>query len=226
MQKKKTVGLIAMGKKENRPLWQDMTDRFGSRIEVLFRGVLDGLDPEEIERIFAFEEGENYIVTELPDKSTVHISEAVTRRYVEKIRQEMFAEGAAAVLVLCTGDFDRAQEEQGLLVLPQDIIYGLLSGLKPGRTGFIVPEEGQIRQSEENYRDLHPVVRAASPYGPVEKIREAAASFREEQVSLIVMDCMGFTAELGQLAAEESGKNVLVPRVVIPKIIRSVVEQE
>ena len=85
---------------------------------------------------------------------------------------------------------------------------------------------GQIRQSEENYRELHPSVKAASPYGSVEKLRATAASFRDEPVSLIVMDCMGFTAELGQLAAEESGKIILVPRVVIPKIIRSMVEQK
>lgn len=224
--RQKKVGLIAMGKKENLPFWQDMVKRFGPEIEIIFRGVLDGLSREETKKIFAFEEGENYIVTELPDKSTVHISEAVTRRYVTGIKEEMFAEGAKAVLVLCTGDFDRTGEEQGLFVLPQDIIYGLISGLKQKRIGFIVPEEGQIRQSEENYRELHPIVKAASPYGSVEKLRATAASFRDEPVSLIVMDCMGFTAELGQLAAEESGKNILVPRVVIPKIIRSMVEQK
>ena len=75
MQKKPTIGLIAMGKKENRCLWQDLIDRFGPDAKIEFRGVLDGFGPEEIAEKFAFSDGEHYIVTELPDKSTVHISE-------------------------------------------------------------------------------------------------------------------------------------------------------
>ena len=225
MQKKPTIGLIARGKKENRYLWQDLIDRFGTDAGVEFRGVLDGFGPEEIAEKFAFSEGEQYIVTELPDKSTVHISERGARERVALITEEFFEEGAAAVLVLCTGDFERSGKEKGLFVIPEDILFGLLSGLRQKQIGFIVPEEGQIKGSAEHYRALDPIVKAASPYGSMEKLRETAASFKDEPVNVIVTDCMGFTAEMGQLVAEMSGKLVIVPRVVIPKVIRSMLDQ-
>ncbi|MBQ7174908.1 MAG: AroM family protein [Lachnospiraceae bacterium] len=223
---KPAIGLIAMGKKENRYLWQDLIDRFGPDADVMFRGVLDGFEPEEIREKFAFSEGDHYIVTELPDKSTVHISERAAREQVSRITEELFNAGAAAVLVLCTGDFERSGTEKGLLVFPEDILFGLLSGLKQTAIGFIVPEEGQIDGSAEHYAVLHPIVKAASPYGPMEKLRETAASFREEPVNVIVTDCMGFTAEMGQLVSEVSGKLVLVPRVVIPKLLCSMIMQK
>ena len=83
---KPAIGLIAMGKKENLYLWQDLIDRFGPDIDVMFRGVLDGFEPEEIRERFAFSEGDHYIVTELPDKSTVHISERAARDQVSGSR--------------------------------------------------------------------------------------------------------------------------------------------
>ena len=260
---RKMVGLIAMGSRHNRPLWQDMISLFEPEIRVEMRGVLDGISKEEIEEQFSFEKGENYIVTEMYWGGTVHISEAKARTKVAQIADELFAEDAAAVLVLCTGDFFRPGSEEwkaavaegkcaaerkkpeeaaaegtetgeragegkksgysGLFLLPEDLIYGVLSGLHQERIGFIVPEEDQIRESEEHYAALHPLVRAASPYGSMDKLAAVAESFRGEDVQVIVTDCMGFQASMGRMVAEKSGKQVIVPRLLLPKIIRAMV---
>ena len=213
---KKKVGLITIGCRENRPNWADLIERLEPEVEVDFTGVLDGLTREEIEREFAFAPGENYLVTEVPWASSVLLRRA----------QEHFDNGVDTVLVLCTGDFDRPHADGTLFLLPEDLMYGILSGLRQERLGFIVPEPDQIPFSMKQYASLKPIIKASSPYGSMEDLAKTAAQFKDEPVDVIVTDCMGFTAEMGQIVARESGKQVLVPRLVLPKLIKALLIQQ
>jgi hypothetical protein len=40
---------------------------------------------------------------------------------------------------------------------------------------------------------------------------------------MLMADCMGFTEELGELIQAASGKQVFVPRVVLPALLKAVV---
>lgn len=223
---KQKVGLIAMGSRENRPNWQDMISLLEPELEVEMAGVLDSLTEPEIEARFSFAPGENYIVTEMPWGSTVHISEEKAKAEVTRLSSVLFAGGARTVLVLCTGDFDRPETAGGLFLLPEDLMLGILGGLRQKGLGFIVPEPGQIPGSRKQYAALNPIIKAASPYGSMEDLARTAAGFREEPVEVLVADCMGFTAEMGRLMARESGKQVLVPRLVLPKLIKALLLQQ
>ena len=223
---KDKIGLIAMGSRENRPQWQDLIGRLEPELEVEMVGVLDGLTQEEIETRFSYRPGENYIVTEMPWDYTAHISEEKAKAEVLRLARQLFDGGARTVLVLCTGDFDRPEESGGLFLLPEDLMFGILSGLRQKRLGFIVPEPDQIGESERQYAALNPIVKASSPYGTMEDLARTAARFREEPVDVVVTDCMGFTAEMGQIVARESGKQVLVPRLILPKLIKALLMQQ
>ena len=223
---KDKIGLIAMGSRENRPQWQDLIGRLEPELEVEMVGVLDGLTQEEIETRFSYRPGENYIVTEMPWDYTAHISEEKAKAEVLRLARQLFDGGARTVLVLCTGDFDRPEESGGLFLLPEDLMFGILSGLRQNRLGFIVPEPDQIGESERQYAALNPIVKASSPYGTMEDLARTAARFREEPVDVVVTDCMGFTAEMGQIVARESGKQVLVPRLILPKLIKALLMQQ
>ena len=111
-------------------------------------------------------------------------------------------------------------------LLPEDLMFGILSGLKQKRLGFIVPEPDQIPGSQKQYAALNPIIKASSPYGSMEDLARTAALFREEPVDVVVTDCMGFTAEMGRIVARESGKQVLVPRLVLPKLIKALLVQQ
>ncbi|MGI5962695.1 MAG: AroM family protein [Lawsonibacter sp.] len=224
---KPRIGLITMGSRDNRPFWQDLIDRLEPELAVEMVGVLDGQTQEEITQNFSFAPGENYIVTEMPWGGTVHISEEKAKGVVTHLAGKLFASGVRCVLVLCTGDFNRPQDTQGgLFLLPEDLLFGLLSGLKQKQLGFLVPEPDQIPSSLKQYSALNPIIKAASPYGPMEALAATAAQFRTEPVDVVVTDCMGFTAEMGQLVARESGKAVLVPRLVLPKLIKALLLQQ
>lgn len=223
---KKRVGLITIGCRENRPNWADLIARLEPEVEVDFTGVLDGLTREEIEREFAFVPGENYLVTEVPWASSIQLREETAKKYMLRRAEEHFANGVDTVLVLCTGDFDRPHADGTLFLLPEDLLYGILSGLRQERLGFIVPEPDQIPFSRKQYASLNPIIKASSPYGSMEDLAKTAAQFKDEPVDVIVTDCMGFTAEMGQIVARESGKQVLVPRLVLPKLIKALLIQE
>lgn len=87
----------------------------------------------------------------MPWDYTAHISEEKAKAEVLRLARQLFAEGARTVLVLCTGDFDRPETEGGLFLLPEDLMFGILSGLKQKRLGFIVPEPDQIPGSQKQY---------------------------------------------------------------------------
>lgn len=223
---RKKVGLITIGCRENRPNWEDVIRALEPEVEVDFRGVLDGLTREEVEEQFAFSDGENYLVTEMPWTASVQLSEKAVQVGATRRAAEQFADGADTVLMLCTGDFPHPEKQGGLFLLPEDLMYGILSGLRQKKLGFIVPEPDQIPFSRKQYKALNPVIRASSPYGSMEDLAKTAAVFREEDVEVIVTDCMGFTAEMGRIVARESGKQVLVPRLILPKLIKALLVQQ
>ena len=223
---RKKVGLITIGCRENRPNWEDVIRALEPEVEVDFRGVLDGLTREEVEEQFAFSDGENYLVTEMPWTASVQLSEKAVQVGATRRAAEQFADGADTVLMLCTGDFPHPEKSGGLFLLPEDLMYGILSGLRQKKLGFIVPEPDQIPFSRKQYKALNPVIRASSPYGSMEDLAKTAAVFREEDVEVIVTDCMGFTAEMGRIVARESGKQVLVPRLILPKLIKALLVQQ
>jgi len=223
---RRKVGLITIGCRENRPNWADVIAALEPEVDVEFAGVLDGLTREEVESRFAFAPGENYLVTEMPWTASVQLREATVQTVAMERTAELFAGGADTVLMLCTGDFPHPEQAGGLFLLPEDLLYGILSGLKQKKLGFIVPEEDQIPFSRKQYADLNPVIRASSPYGSMEDLAKTAALFKEEDVEVIVTDCMGFTAEMGRIVARESGKQVLVPRLVLPKLVKALLVQQ
>lgn len=223
---RRKVGLITIGCRENRPNWADVIAALEPEVDVEFVGVLDGLTREEVESRFAFAPGENYLVTEMPWTASVQLREATVQTVAMERAAELYAAGADTVLMLCTGDFPHPEQAGGLFLLPEDLLYGILSGLKQKKLGFIVPEEDQIPFSMKQYADLNPMIRASSPYGSMEDLAKTAALFREEDVEVIVTDCMGFTAEMGRIVARESGKQVMVPRLVLPKLVKALLVQQ
>jgi len=200
---------------------RDLKQRFAPELEMVLVGILDGMDLAA-QRTLAPQPGEPFIVTNNAQGVNLQIAGRHAKRLVRERIAQLRVQGITRVLILCTGDFDRPAEDDGLLFIPEDLLYGILRGLGQQRLGFIVPEPEQVADSYKQYEDLNPIIKSASPYKSMELLRETARAFREEPVRLIVTDCMGFTAEMGKIVAEESGKHVFVPRVVLPNLIKSI----
>lgn len=217
----KQVGIIMMGSGDNKKI-SDVIKTFGDEVKVHVRGVVDGYTYEYIRENLWPKDNESFIVSKIQGNKSIMVSTDKAMELVNlKIRELEDCE-VNYILIFCTGHFENVKSK-GFVVIPEDIIYGILQGLGIKRVGIIVPEEEQIKDSKAQYSDFETVIKAASPYKDIENLKMTAEKFREEDVELILTDCMGFNEEMGKVVKEASGKNVIVPRVFIPNIMKSLI---
>jgi protein AroM len=166
--------------------------------------------------------GENFIVSNLADGTNVRVAEkqAIMRASACLARAE--GDKASAALILCTGHFEAFKTKMAVLT-PERVIFALLDAMRVKKLGVIVPEPEQISLTLDYYARFDPVARAASPYGDMRHLEDAARMFANEDVDLILADCMGFTKEMGGIIGTSSGRNVFVPRVVLPAMLNSII---
>jgi len=217
----KEVGIIMMGSGDAEKI-SDVIRIFGDGIKVHVSGIVDGYTYEYIRENLWPKEDESLIVSKMQGNKNIMISADKAMELVNLKIEKLENSGVRNFLIFCTGHFERVKTK-GFIVIPENIIYGILSGLGITKVGIIVPEEEQICDSMSQYGDFNPVIKAASPYKDIENLRAVAQKFKEEDVELILTDCMGFTEKMGRIVKKASGKNVIVPRVFIPNMIKSLI---
>ena len=219
MPDKKIAAIVTMGQKSLKT--NDIAVAVPNAV-VREYGILDGMTLEDVKREAWPREGENFIVTNLADGTNVRVSEKQAIRRANACLTRAEAEGASAALILCTGHFELIETKMTVLT-PERVIFALLGALRVMKLGVIVPEPEQIPLTLGYYARFNPVARAASPYGSLEHLENTARMFANEDVDLILSDCMGFTLELGETIRAASGKKVFVPRVVLPALLNSII---
>ena len=218
---RKKITIVTMGQSPANTNMHDIYNMFAQDWDVEMHGILDGMSEEEIDML-APQGSEMLIVSSLHTGREVRIAEHNAIRLVNERLIEAEKGGSVAALILCTGHFDIPDMRMPVFV-PEKILFSLLRAMGVKRLGAIVPKPEQIAASEAYYSEFSPRIRAASPYGTREQIEAAAASFRDSDVDILMTDCMGFTEELGKMIQAASGKQVFVPRVVVPALLKAIV---
>lgn len=181
-------------------------------------GILDGMGRGEIEEKISPRGDEAFIVSNLADGKEVRIAERMAMSLTNECIDRLAKSGCSAALILCTGHFEPPETGMSVLV-PERVIPALLKALGVKRLGAILPEPEQIAASLEQYAEFSPIIRASSPYGAPEALADTASLFREENVDIILTDCMGFTRAHGEIVSASSGRRVFVPRVILPALL-------
>ena len=218
---RKKITIVTMGQIPAYTKMHDIYNMFAQDWDVEMHGILDGMSEEEIDML-APQGSEMLIVSSLHTGREVRIAEHNAIRLVNERLIEAEKGGSVAALILCTGHFDIPDMRMPVFV-PEKILFSLFRAMGVKRLGAIVPKPEQIAVSEAYYSEFSPRIRAASPYGTREQIEAAAASFRDSDVDILMTDCMGFTEELGKMIQAASGKQVFVPRVVLPALLKAIV---
>ena len=219
MTEKKIAAIITMGQAGSET--RDVTAALPNAV-VRHYGILDGMTLEDVKREVWPEGDENFIVTNLADGTNVRVSEKQAMERANACLARAENEKASAALILCTGHFKPIETKMTVLT-PERVIFALLGAMQVRKLGVIVPEPEQISLTLDYYAQFCPIARAASPYGDMKHIESAARIFANEDVDLILSDCMGFTREMGGIIGRSSGKNVFVPRVVLPALLNSMI---
>lgn len=214
------VGAITIGQSPRTDVVPEMLPLMGPGVEVVEAGALDGLSGAEIAAM-APRPGDYVLVTRLRDGTPVQVAKHHIVARMQAQIDRVVREGARVVALLCTGEFPELTCPR-LLVEPQLVLHHATAALAGGRKlGVLVPAPEQVEQAVARWKGLAADLRVepASPYGEVERIREAAGRLRAWGAELVVLDCIGFTVDMKKQVRDIVGAPVILPRTLLARTL-------
>lgn len=216
---RRTVGLVTIGQAPRVDMVPEMALWLGPA-RTLERGALDGMTPDEISDLRPTP-GDYALITRLEDGSSATIAERHILPRVQAAITDLEAEGAEAIVLLCTGEFPPFEHERPLLPAEQLIIGGVRAIANGARLGVICPLPQQKVPTRDKWTAVaaDPIVESGSPYdGDVDGLRRAAGRVAQAGVDYLVLDCMGYTQGMKELVREETGVPVILARSVVARL--------
>lgn len=218
---KRKLGAITIGQSPRDDVIPEMVEFLGKDIEVIQAGALDGLGLEEIE-MFSPEDGDYVLVSKLRDGNSVKFAEKHILPRLQQCIYKLEREGVDLILFICTGVFPDIFKSKVPILYPQKIIHGVVPNLlDKGRLAVITPDKEQIEQSKKKWEEtgMDVVVVAASPYTEEDEFSKAISILKNEDIDMIVLDCIGYNEKMKKRVAEGTGKMVVLSRTIIARVI-------
>ena len=220
------------GSQTDWPVAASATSGPGRPVRIVEAGALDGLTLDEVKDL-APGPGDYVLVTRMADGTSVKIAERhILQRMQEKI-DWLSTQGADVIALVCTGEFPEFRCDR-MLVVPQKLLHHVVSAVagvrragdvRAFRLGVMLPDADQTEHGMRRWSTVTPEVRveAASPYGDLSAVRQAAAALRRWGAEAVVMDCIGYTLAMKRLVAEETGSPVFLARSVLARVLAELV---
>lgn len=217
------IGLITIGQSPRVDVVPEIKEVLGDvKVEVVECGALDKLSKDEI-RALAPGEGEYVLVTRLRDGTEVRVAREkilpLMQRCIDSLEPLVDMVG-----LLCTGEFPELKSRK-LLVEPSDLLLKVVESLRVSRLGVVIPDPKQVDLTRRKWGHVAPDLKiiSVSPYtGTLEDLRKASEGLSDRD--LIVLDCIGFSTEAKRVVAAASGKPVLIPRTLMARVLRELLE--
>ncbi|TYC61901.1 AroM family protein [Rhodobacterales bacterium] len=184
-------------------------------------GVLDGMSPEELDGMRAVE-GEHSFATRLATGEEMVSSKPRTEEKLNDLLKSIDQQGFNLIVLLCTGTRIDPLEKT-LVVEAQRIVDSTVEALaaSASRLGVILPLERQVNDFHERHVFAgNPSLVAASPYSGEDMARSAA---KLKDCDLVVMHCMGYSAEMLETVRAEVSAPVLLSRRLVAGVVRQMI---
>ncbi len=221
------IGAITVGQSPRTDVTADIMDIFNGKAELLERGGLDGLTREQIAE-FRPVEGDYVLVSRMNNGSSVTFAERHIIPRLQKAVNELEEQGAAFIMMFCTGKFPDTLKAKVPLIYPCDILDRIVPLLTADSSVIVVtPSPLQITQSEKKWSEIVGKVKvvSSSPYGEWKELERTAQLIKDTEADLIILDCIGFTQEMKKLFAREAKKPVILPRTLLARMVSELTDQ-
>jgi protein AroM len=215
------IGAITIGQSPRVDLTPDIQPLLPG-VEIVERGALDDFSKEEIEQL-SVKAGNHTLASRLRDGTQVLIDEETVTLLMQQAITTLEEEGVAVVLVLCTGSFPQFSCSVPVL-FPEKLFQATVKAIYPGgKLGVLTPHEEQLDFQKDRWSLLigeSVVVEAVSPYEHECKanLRAAAEQLRQQAVTMIALDCIGYTRVMRDTVWEITQTSGLLPRTVLARI--------
>lgn len=216
-----TVGLITIGHSPRPDIRTAYDAILGPAIRIIEAGALDGLDAADVDRLRP--DADDTPLVTLFDAGEVRIGKRRVTPLLQRAINRVVADGAAIVVVLCTGHFEGLHAAVPLIE-PDRVLDGFMRAIQPtGKLGVIMPDDGQGAMMRQKWHGYELTLATASPYRPPTTWDEVIARFTAERVEGIVLDCMGFGPEAKRYFGSRTGVPVLCAQTATAHLVRDLV---
>jgi len=215
------IGMLTIGQAPRDDIVPALKEILGPDHEIIEAGALDDVPLEEIEGI-EFRPGDYLLVSRLRDGTEVKIHKRFILPHLQRRVHELEEKGAKITVIMCTGKFPQF-ESQGLVVTPQEILRGVLkSTLKTGKLAVVYPSEEQTLKAEKDYGREGFTIYAdhLSPYEEAADLEQLAERLKEQDPTLIFLNCFGYSSQVKTIVAKVTGKPVIHSNVVVARVLK------
>ena len=222
------IGAVTIGQSPRDDIIPEIREVLGPQVEIVERGALDGLSLKEVNDFYPGPSSP-ILVTRMKDGTEVKITKKHIVTRLKNCILELEGKGVEISILLCTEDFPEIKSKK-ILLRPDRILQSMVKAiLKKGKLGVIIPSLDQIQATKKKWDStgFSVVVEAISPYTGTEKeIIEIANKFKNLEVDLTILDCIGFNRMTKAVFRDVIKKPVLLPRTILARIAREIVEIE
>lgn len=219
------LGLITIGQSPRVDITPDIRPLFGSDVEFIEMGALDGLTREEIDT-FTPEEGDYVLISRLRDGTSAVFAERYILPRLQNCIDTLEDQGAQVIMFLCTGTFPDFKTRVPVF-FPCNILNGSVPALAPrGKIAVITPKAEQIDQCYGKWKELVKEVTVfdASPYGDPAELDAAADKVKPLDVDCVLLDCMGYTKEMKDRFRARAGKLTILSRTLAARNVSELLD--
>jgi protein AroM len=184
------VGLVTIGQSPRPDIRTTYALILGPATRIVEAGALDGLDSAAVQARYPTDD--DIPLVTLFDGDEVRIGKRCITPLLQQAIDAVVADGAAIVVVLCTGHFEGLHADVPLIE-PDRVLDGFMRAIQPGgRLGVIMPDDGQGQMMRQKWHGYDLTLATASPYRARSTWDDAIRQFAAARVTGVVLDCMGF----------------------------------
>lgn len=222
----KTIGIITIGQSPRQDVVEEMKPFFGEDINVLERGVLDGLSLEQAKMYYP-EKGMTPLCTRMKNGTEIVIAEEKILSRMQILIDDLNHSQVSLILLLCVCSFPTFKSSC-LIIQPGRIVYKCVEGLITSgcHLGIIVPIPEQKDWVQKIFGGVASRITVvdASPYGSRDRLHNASQLLEEANCDLIVMYCMGFNRKLVKVVRSVTGKPVILSSSIAARTMGELLE--
>ncbi len=216
-----SVGIITIGQTPRVDMIPAIRGFFPAETVIIEKGVLDGRPQEEILSLTP-EPGQTTLISRLKDGGKAVMAKEKIVPIVQQLIDELNQQNVSLIVLACTGQFPCFRSEVPV-VYPDHLLSHVVQGvLQGGLLGVIIPLPEQAPAIIQKWKaaDFDVIPAASSPYLFQEKeLIKAIKQLESFPIKAIILDCMGYTEEMKQMAQAYTTKPILLSRTIIYRMI-------
>lgn len=201
------LGLVTIGQSPRVDVLADLLPLLEGR-DWVEHGALDPYDAEGV-AAFGPAPGEPPLVSRMRDGARVRLGHAAIVPLVERAIAECAADGARAVLLMCSGHMPPLRSSVPVHLAESLAQTAIAREIGPDRLGVVLPVADQVDEAAARWTALlgtRPAAAAADPYtAPLDEIVDAGRRVAAAGADRIVLDCFGYGQEAADAIAAATG---------------------